>query len=300
MPWLINAAQADKFRKSQKSLIIFDASFHLPEENRNAAQEFSDKHILGAHFFDVKAFSDSQGNFPHQLITDEKKLSDKLGQMGIRNDYKIIFYDNSSLHTACRAVWMMKYFGHNPNLLYVLDGGLAAWEKSSRKTEAGENTISPKKYNATLQPHLVRTLQQIKANLLEYPEQVIDVRHALRYSGGPETRAGLRTGHIPGSHSFPYTSFFDKNNYFLPLEKIHKLLTSVAIDLKNPIIATCGGSTTACILDFLLDVLNHKQHAVYEGSWTEWAAEKLYPGEKSLAERPVKMSNEHDDPPKIK
>ena len=61
MPWLINAAQADKFRKSQKSLIIMDASLHMPAEGRDAKQEFLDKHIPGAQFFDIDAFNGDVG-----------------------------------------------------------------------------------------------------------------------------------------------------------------------------------------------------------------------------------------------
>ncbi|MHB1949071.1 MAG: sulfurtransferase, partial [Gammaproteobacteria bacterium] len=78
MPWLINAAQVDKFRKSQKSLIILDASLHMPATGRDAKQEFQDKHIIGAQFFDIDAFSDPAANLPHQLLLDEKKIIVKL------------------------------------------------------------------------------------------------------------------------------------------------------------------------------------------------------------------------------
>ena len=299
MPWLINAAQVDKFRKSQKSLIILDASYHLPHENRNANQEFSDKHIIDAHFFDINAFNDTHADLPHKLITDEKAISEMLGSMGIRNDYKIIFYDNSGLHSAYRAAWMMKYFGHNPHLIYVLDGGLDAWDKYIGKTTTGTTSATPRKYQAKLQSQCIVALKDMKENLQHQQTQVIDVRHALRYAGGPEPRPGLRSGHIPGSSSFPYMSFFDKSGTLLPLEKIRTLLTSVAIDVKAPIIATCGSSITAAILDFVLDLLGHKQHVIYEGSWMEWGAEKLYAGEVSLEERPIETSVESDEPTKI-
>lgn len=299
MSWLINAAQADKFRKSQKSLIMLDASLHMPAENRDAKQEFEEKHIVGAQFFDITAFSDPNSDVPNTLIRDEKLLSEKLGALGIRNDYKIIFYDNSNLHSAARALWMMKVFGHNPHLLYMLDGGLAAWEKYIGKTESGKSTVSAKQYTAKFQSHYITTLAQVKENLKMPQQQVIDVRHPVRYAGGPEPRPGIRPGHIPGSKSFPYSALYDKEGKFLPLDKIRKLLPSVAIDLRSPIIATCGSAVTAPILDFVLDIINHKQHTVYAGSWSEWGAEKLYPGESSLDERPVQTSVESDEPEKI-
>ena len=54
-----------------------------------------------------------------------------------------------------------------------------------------------------------------------------------------------------------------------------------------PIITSCGSGMTAPILNFVLDLMNHPEQAVYNGSWTEWGAEKLYEGEISLIERPV-------------
>jgi thiosulfate/3-mercaptopyruvate sulfurtransferase len=287
MPWLINSAQLDKFRKNQKNLIILDASVHHGE--RNAEQEFLEKHIIDAHFFNIDLFSDrsSDAIHSHLLILDEKRISELLGSLGIRNDYKIILYDNSDLHTACRALWQFKMFWHNPNLLYILDGGFKAWQTYGGKIASGQSTITAKTYTARIEPAFLRTLAQIKTNLHTPSEQIVDVRHAVRYSGGPELRVGIRSGHIPGSYCLPFMTLFDSEGKFLPLEKIRKKLIEVGVDLNTPIITSCGSGMTAPILNFLLDLMNHPQHALYNGSWTEWGAERLYEGEKSLAERPV-------------
>jgi thiosulfate/3-mercaptopyruvate sulfurtransferase len=292
MPWLINAAQVDKFRKSQKALIILDASWHMPTEGRDARAEFLESHIIGAQFFDIDAFSDPDSNAPHShmLITNVDVIGKKLSEHGIRNDYKIILYDNSNLHSACRALWMLKVFGHNPQQLYILDGGLKAWNEYGGKLEAGAMNVTAKQYNATVQPELLRTLPQMKHNLQEQQEQVVDVRHAVRYAGGPEPRPGLRLGHIPDSFSFPYTTMFDKNGFWKPLEKIRQQFTGISAEINKPIITTCGSGMTAPVLNFALDLLGNTQNAVYNGSWTEWGAEQLYAGEHSLAERPVLSS----------
>ncbi len=287
MPWLINAAQLDKFRKNQKNIIILDASYHHGE--RDAHKEFIEKHIPDAQFFPIDLFSNPDINAPHShmLLRDEKILSERLGKLGIRNDYKIIFYDNSELHTSCRALWMLKVFGHNPQLLYILDGGLNAWINYGGKTETGETSFSSKSYQVNFQSNLIRDLEQIKNNLHHPTEQIIDTRHPVRFAGGPETRPGLRLGHIPGSYSFPFMVLFEKDGTFLPLDKIRKRLMDISIDFNSPIITSCGSGMTAPTLDFILDLLGQNNHAVYNGSWTEWGAEKLYPGEKSLDERPV-------------
>jgi thiosulfate/3-mercaptopyruvate sulfurtransferase len=285
MPWLINATQLDKFRKSQKNVVILDASFH--HEGRNAYQEFLEKHIIDAKFFDIDLLSDKESGQPHLLTSDEKHISDVLSKLGIRNDSKVIFYDNSDLHTACRALWMFKVCGHSPQLLYILDGGLKAWEKYGGKMEAGESSLSAKSYTARLDRQWLRTLNDMKANLIHPKEQVIDVRHAVRYAGGKESRPGLRSGHIPGSFCLPFMTLFDKEGAFLPLDKIRRKIRDVGADIRMPIVTSCGSGMTAPILNFLLDLLSHSNHALYNGSWTEWGAGALYPGEKDLNERPV-------------
>lgn len=284
MPWLINAAQLDKFRKSQTNIVILDASLH--NDGRNAREEFTEKHLIGAQFFDIDAFSDPQSPLPHMLLQDNKLVGEQLGKIGIRNDCKIIIYDNSDLHTSARALWMLKMFGHNPHLLYILDGGLNAWEKSGGKTEPGAPTISTKFYTVNLQPQFICTLDDIKNNAREPEKQIIDLRHAVRYAGGPEPRSGVRSGHIPGSFSLPFNVLFDKEGNFLSLEKIRRKFVEIGIAPKIPIITTCGSGLTAPILNFLLDLMECN-NAVYDGSWTEYGAETLYSGETSLSERKV-------------
>lgn len=287
MPWLINPAQLDKFRKNQKSVIILDASWHLPQANRDAKKEFGEKHIIDAHFLDLNQFHDTTTDLPNMLIKDEALINEKIGALGIRDDYKVIFYDNSELHTACRALWMFRVFGHNPNQLYILDGGLAAWEQYGGKVESGEPMASAKQYKAKLQPQLLRQLTDMKQNVQSPHEQVIDLRHPVRYAGGKDPRPGTRQGHMPGSFCFPYTCCFEKDGKFLPTEKLRRTLSDIGVDFSAPMVTTCGSGMTAPILNVMLDLMNFADNALYDGSWSEWGAERIYAGEESLAERPV-------------
>ena len=285
MPWLINPAQFDKFRKNQKNLIVLDASFYLAD--RDAYQEFLSDHIIDAQFFDIKAFSDPNTQLPFMLDLNEVRISEQLSQLGIRNDYKIILYDNSDLHSASRALWMFKVFGHNPHLLYILDGGMKNWVNFGGKTTSGPANFTAKTYKTHLQTEYLETLQGIKTNLKSSIKQIVDLRHPVRFAGGKETRQNLRRGHIPGSFCLPYFTLFDSEGNFLPLEKIRKKLVEVGVDYNVPIITTCGSGITAPILNFALDLLGHEKHFVYDGSWSEWGNDSLYPGETSLEERPI-------------
>lgn len=286
MPWLINTSQLDKFRKSQKNVVILDASLHI--DGRNAKQEFAEKHIIESRFFDIAEFSDPNSSLPFTILQDEKLLGEKLGKLGIRNDYKIILYDNSDLHSSARALWMFKVFGHNHHQLYILDGGLKAWEKYGGKTESGEVSITPKSYEAHLQNQFISPLADVKNNLRDSKAQIVDVRHPVRYAGGPESRPGMRSGHIPGSFCLPYMTLFDKEDgTFVPLDKVRKKFTELGIDPNAPIITMCGSGVTAATLSFLLDLMSVPNHTLYDGSWSEWGKNELYPGETSLDERPI-------------
>jgi thiosulfate/3-mercaptopyruvate sulfurtransferase len=291
MAWLINPAQVDRFRKNQKNVILVDASWCTPDDKRDMRQLFNENHLIGARFFDLNAFVDSSTSVPNMLTRDEKLIAQKLGELGITNEHKVIFYDNSSMHTSCRAVWMMKVFGHNSNLLYIMDGSLTAWEKYGGKLESGEpRSVTPKNYTVSYQAQLVRTLLQIKQNLHHPHEQIIDMRNPVRYAGGKESRPGLRAGHIPGSFCFPFATMFETDGRWKPVEKIRKQLNGIGVELSAPIVTSCGSGTTAPILNFVLDILGYPESALYDGSWSEWGAEALYEGEESIHERPVQTS----------
>lgn len=288
MSWLINAAQLDKFRKNQKNIVIFDASWYLPTDGKDARQDYLESRIAGARFLDLSQFFDHTNPLPNMLLRDEKAIEKVVSELGITNDFKIIFYDNSPLHSSCRALWMFKVFGHHPNQLYILDGGLAAWEKYGGKFESGEpKQVAAKHYSVMYQAQLIRSLVQMKTNLHHPIEQVVDLRHPVRYAGGPEARPNMRAGHIPRSFSFPYMTMFEADGKFKPMEKIRKQLEGIGVDLGAPIVTTCGSGMTAPILNFMLELMGHDNHAVYDGSWSEWGAEQLYAGEMSALERPV-------------
>ena len=57
-----------------------------------------------------------------------------MSSLGISNDDKIIIYDNSNLISSCRLWYSFLYFGHNKELVYVLNGGLEKWNNEKLVT----------------------------------------------------------------------------------------------------------------------------------------------------------------------
>ena len=54
------------------------------------------------------------------------------GRYGIENKDEIVVYDNSDVISSCRCWYNLIYFGHDPKLVHVLDGGFKKWKKENK------------------------------------------------------------------------------------------------------------------------------------------------------------------------
>jgi thiosulfate/3-mercaptopyruvate sulfurtransferase len=153
----------------------------------------------------------------------------------------------------------------------VLDGGLGKWRAGGYPLERGVPRPRPARFTARLDPARVRDLAALRNGAGS--EQVVDTRPADRFEGRqPEPRAGVRSGHIPGSLNLPFAELVTSDGTVLPLERLRARLEAAGLDLRCPVVATCGSATSACSLVLALALLGHERVAVYDGSWTEWGA----------------------------
>src|SRR2546422_1000128 len=86
----------------------------------------------------------------------------------------------------------------------------------------------------------------------------------------PEPRAGLRSGHIPGSLNLPYDQLYGPDGTLLGGDALRRQFEAAGLDLGKPIVASCGSGITASVLALGLYALGRSDVAVYDGSWTEW------------------------------
>jgi thiosulfate/3-mercaptopyruvate sulfurtransferase len=252
-------------------IAVVDASWHMPATGRNAKAEFEAAHIPGARYFDIDEIADKSTTLPH-MIPNSIAFGTKVGALGITNAQHVICYDtNAGAGAGMRAWWMFRLFGHDK--VSVLSGGFGKWKAEGRPTESGPATIAATRFGSRPRPALVRTVDQIKANLESHKEQFVDVRSAGRFTGTePEPRAGLRGGHVPGSINLPFPQLLDPahNNEPRSAEEIAKVFDDAGIDRTQPIVTSCGSGVTACVAAFALHLIG-TEAAVYDGSWTEWA-----------------------------
>lgn len=250
---------------------VVDATWFLPNANRNARKEYEACHIPGAVHFDIDDIADSGTDLPHMLPSPEK-FSSRVRKLGLGDGNRIVVYDaNGGFMAAHRVWWMFRVFGHED--VAVLDGGLKKWIAEGRPTEDLPPMPRERHFTARFDHTLVRTFEQMLANTKARREQVADARSRARFEAKePEPRAGLRSGHIPGSVSLPFQEFMDtKNNFAMrPAGDIKAALARAGIDAGKPVVASCGSGVTAATVAFALYLIGHERAAVYDGSWTEW------------------------------
>ena len=143
----MSLVETEWLEKNIDNVKIIDCSWHMPQTKRDGLKEYKDHHIQNAIFFDLDENSKKNIELPHMMveIKDWEKI---LSKMGIKNEDEIIIYDNSDVISSCRCWFNFIYFGHDPKLVHVLNGGLKKWIKENKKTTNDISNIQISKYKS--------------------------------------------------------------------------------------------------------------------------------------------------------
>ena len=143
------------------SLKIIDATWHMPAQKRNPAEEYLNAHIPNSVFFDLDENSEKDTDLPH-MLPKQKTWEKIMSSLGIDNDDDILIYDNSDLKSSCRCWVSLLFFGHDEKKIHVLDGGLKKWIFENKPITKGTTEIIESNYAANKKENLVVSLDQIK------------------------------------------------------------------------------------------------------------------------------------------
>ena len=219
-------------------------------------------------FFDIDEIADTDSPLPH-MLPSPVKFSARVRKLGLGDGSRIVVYDSSGILGAARVWWTFRVMGHED--VAVLDGGLPAWLAEDRPTDDHDPQPGERHFSPRVASDLVRDLNQIKRTLDSGREQVVDARPAPRFKGEvPEPRAGLRTGHMPGALNVPVGSVIAPDGRMKSAEEIRAVFEDAGVDLKKPIVTTCGSGITASVLALALARTGKDRVGVYDGSWSEW------------------------------
>ncbi len=249
-------------------LRILDASWYLPDMNRDARAEFEAAHIPGARFFDIDEISDQRSNMPHMAPPTEKFIS-RMRAMGVGDGHQVIVYDGAGMFSAARVWWLFRLMGKTD--VAVLDGGFPKWTAEGRPLEDMPPVMRDRHITVSRQNQLVRDVTQVAAASKLGDHEIIDARAPGRFRGEEaEPRPGLRAGHIPGSRNVHYRTLLADDGTMKSVTELREVFARAGVDLTRPAITSCGSGVTAAIISLALERLGHRQHSLYDGSWAEW------------------------------
>ena len=259
-------------------LRVIDATYFLPNMGRGARAEYEAGHIPGAVVFDIDEISDESSPLPH-MLPSAHKFASRMQALGLGDGHRFVVYDNSPLHSAARAWWMLRVFGARH--VALLDGGLGKWIAEGRRLAAGREQHRHGHFTAALDTDAVVDKQTMLALA---GAEVVDARSAPRFAGAEaEPRAGLEAGHIPGSRNLPQSDFFNPDNSWKRGEELRALFDSAGVDLGRPMVTTCGSGVTAAVVLFGAHLLGKTDVRLYDGSWSEWGADPDTPKARGAA-----------------
>ncbi len=249
-------------------LRVLDASWYMPDMARDGRAEYDTAHIPGARFFDIDEVSDHRSELPHMVPTVEKFMS-RLRKMGVGDGHQIVVYDGMGLFSAARVWWMFRLMGKID--IAVLDGGFPKWQAEGRPIEDLLPVVRDRHMTVSRQNQMVKDVTQVASASKLGDYVIVDARAPERFTGEmPDPREGVRAGHIPNSRNVFYRDLLNPDGTMKSPEVTAEIFRKAGVDLSKPAILSCGSGVTASILALAMERMGKTDHAIYDGSWSEW------------------------------
>lgn len=207
---------------------------------------------------------------------DRERFEALLSERGIGRDQTVVFYGDDSNWWACYAFWAFGIYGH-PNMK-IMNGGRQKWIEEGRALSKDVPDHPKTDYQATGPDYSQRAYATEVLAHQAAGKKLVDVRSPGEYSGELQhmpdypQEGSLRTGHIRGAVSCPWSRAVNDDATFLSPEDLSALYEGeLGLSKTEEIIAYCRigerSSHTWFVLRHLLGFANVRN---YDGSWTEW------------------------------
>ena len=267
--WLLEHA-------SDPAVRIVDARWYLI--GKRGEDEYAAGHLPGAVFAHLERdLSSPKGSGPgrHPLPSAEA-FSAVLARLGITATTRVVAYDDAGGSIAARVWWLLRHFGLRTGA--VLDGGIGAWTRAGGALTTEVPAIVPAallrlvaRADDVADKRAVDRLRTAPGAL------VLDARAAERFEGKSEP-IDARPGHVPGARSMPFAgNLVAPGGRFLDRASLAKRYGEVGASSAETIVCYCGSGVTACHDLLALSLAGRDDALLYEGSWSDWAADESLP-----------------------
>ena len=185
-----------------------------------------------------------------------------MGALGIGDGDMVVVYDGSGHVFRARASGgRCRAMGHDK--VEVLDGGLPKWKREGRAVESGPAAPRPRKFfTARPEPALVRDFDAVMGIVKDKSAQMVDARSASRFTGeeAGTARRRARPAICPAPSMCHYRSVLTADGTLESRRtSCAPLFAEKGVDLRAPIVTTCGSGVTAAILMLALDEIGARR-----------------------------------------
>lgn len=259
-----------------EQLIILDCT--IPKVTDLSQISDEKQQIKGAIFLDIKKqFSDVNAVFPNTILSS-KEFEEKAQSIGVQKDSVIVCYDDLGIYSSPRVWWMFHLMGFTN--IAVLDRGFPEWKVKKYPIENPQKRSSTKgNFKVNYQPEKVKFTKDVLSAIENKNILIADARSKGRFNATePEPRNDIKAGHIPNSISVPFSTIVE-NGTLKSAAELKEIFHQIN-PTKKDFIFSCGSGITASVLALGAEIAGIKNHAVYDGSWTEWGSTAELPIEK--------------------
>jgi thiosulfate/3-mercaptopyruvate sulfurtransferase len=237
---------------------VLDARWYL--SGKRGIDEHASGHLPGAAFVDLdRDLSAPKGEGPgRHPLPSARSFAAVLARLGVTATTTVVAYDDAGGAIAARVWWLLRHFGIDRGA--VLDGGIDAWKQAG---VARTNDVVDKR--------------AVDALRTEARAAILDARAAERFEGKSEL-VDARPGHIPGARSAPFAgNLTAPGGTFLDRDALAARFAGAGVHPGETVVCYCGSGVTACHNLLALSLTGRDDALLYEGSWSDWAADATLP-----------------------
>ncbi len=270
---LITPAQLRDFIKDKNTVVI---------DLRKSIKDYWKGHIPRAQWVSVEAFRFPKNGTPAFFI-DPDLFVEKLKNLGIDRNTKVVLYDDKGTFIAFYVAWGLDLIGHPE--IYVLEGGYNRYVVEGFPVTKEHSSVIPKKDygNYKVREDIRADIEEVKEALKNKEYIFLDARPPELYKG--EKGFWKRLGHIKGAVNRFWRQDFEEVEgkkglkYYLlrPKDEIALFYESLGIGEGKKVILYCGqglmSAATYYVLRYYLKVKDEVK--LYDGSWNEYSQTDL-------------------------
>ena len=266
---LLTLAHAQVFLSPEEAARLIDAGAAVVDAR--ATRRWWAGHIPGSGPVDWWSIREGRRIREGRLTSDTAQLKEALEAAGVRGDAPVVVTGRGARGWGeeGRLFWTLEYLGHPQ--VYVMDGGMPAWEAAGLPTERGWRRPEPGNFQPSTAPALRADTDRVQRAAASGDAVIWDTRSRKEFLGA--TPAGERRGgHIPGARGLYYRELTDAAGRLLPREALEQALIGAGIPLDQPVITLCTGGVRAGFAYAALRELGHPAASVYDASMWAWSA----------------------------